>query len=189
MVDAFYQAALAAGGKDNGPPGPRPHYHKDYYGAFVLDPDGHNIEACCHLRPARSARRNRAAQSLSAPACAGTSASGWQSPRFSWGAYPAAARPVVRPCRPGTPEHKQAAARLEEVSAAILGLAPAETRSPRSTSWRRSEGSPVPEIVGELTVEAKSGLALKSWWKSGGHSHAASALELGGKRLHRSGPP
>jgi catechol 2,3-dioxygenase-like lactoylglutathione lyase family enzyme len=47
-VDAFYQAAMAAGGKDNGPPGPRLHYHKDYYGAFVLDPDGHNIEACCH---------------------------------------------------------------------------------------------------------------------------------------------
>ena len=48
LVDAFYQAAIAAGGKDNGPPGLRPHYHQDYYGAFVLDPDGHNIEACCH---------------------------------------------------------------------------------------------------------------------------------------------
>jgi catechol 2,3-dioxygenase-like lactoylglutathione lyase family enzyme len=48
QVDEFYQAALAAGGKDNGPPGPRPHYHQDYYGAFVLDPDGHNIEAVCH---------------------------------------------------------------------------------------------------------------------------------------------
>ncbi len=48
QVDEFYKAALAAGGKDNGPPGPRPHYHKDYYGAFVLDPDGHNVEACCH---------------------------------------------------------------------------------------------------------------------------------------------
>jgi len=48
MVDAFYQAALAAGGKDNGPPGLRPHYHPNYYGAFVLDPDGHNIEAVCH---------------------------------------------------------------------------------------------------------------------------------------------
>jgi catechol 2,3-dioxygenase-like lactoylglutathione lyase family enzyme len=48
QVDAFYRAALAAGGKDNGPPGPRPHYHQHYYGAFVLDPDGHNIEACCH---------------------------------------------------------------------------------------------------------------------------------------------
>jgi catechol 2,3-dioxygenase-like lactoylglutathione lyase family enzyme len=47
-VDAFYEAALAAGGKDNGPPGPRLHYHKDYYGAFVLDPDGHNVEAVCH---------------------------------------------------------------------------------------------------------------------------------------------
>ncbi len=47
-VDAFYQAALAAGGRDNGPPGLRPHYHRHYYGAFVLDPDGHNIEAVCH---------------------------------------------------------------------------------------------------------------------------------------------
>ena len=47
-VDAFYKAAIAAGGRDNGAPGLRPHYHKDYYGAFVLDPDGHNIEAVCH---------------------------------------------------------------------------------------------------------------------------------------------
>jgi catechol 2,3-dioxygenase-like lactoylglutathione lyase family enzyme len=44
-VAAFYEAALAAGGKDNGLPGLRPHYHKDYFGAFVLDPDGHNVEA------------------------------------------------------------------------------------------------------------------------------------------------
>ena len=48
QVDAFYQAALAAGGKDNGPPGLRPHYHPNYYGAFVIGPDGHNIEAVCH---------------------------------------------------------------------------------------------------------------------------------------------
>ena len=48
-VRAFYKAALAAGGKDNGAPGLRPHYHDNYYGAFVLDPDGHNIEAVCHL--------------------------------------------------------------------------------------------------------------------------------------------
>jgi catechol 2,3-dioxygenase-like lactoylglutathione lyase family enzyme len=47
-VDAFHAAALAAGGRDNGAPGLRPHYHPDYYGAFVLDPDGHNIEAVCH---------------------------------------------------------------------------------------------------------------------------------------------
>jgi catechol 2,3-dioxygenase-like lactoylglutathione lyase family enzyme len=51
-VDAFYQAAMAAGGKDNGGPGVRPHYHEHYYGAFVLDPDGNNIEAVCH-RPAK----------------------------------------------------------------------------------------------------------------------------------------
>ena len=47
-VDAFYRAAIAAGGKDNGKPGLRPHYHENYYGAFVLDFDGHNIEAVCH---------------------------------------------------------------------------------------------------------------------------------------------
>ncbi len=50
-VDAFHAAALRAGGIDNGPPGLRPHYHADYYGAFVLDPDGHNIEAVCHGAP------------------------------------------------------------------------------------------------------------------------------------------
>jgi catechol 2,3-dioxygenase-like lactoylglutathione lyase family enzyme len=49
QVDAFYAAALAAGGRDNGAPGLRPHYHAHYYGAFALDPDGHNIEAVCHL--------------------------------------------------------------------------------------------------------------------------------------------
>lgn len=48
QVDSFYRAALNAGGKDNGAPGPRPHYHENYYGAFVLDPDGNNIEAVCH---------------------------------------------------------------------------------------------------------------------------------------------
>jgi catechol 2,3-dioxygenase-like lactoylglutathione lyase family enzyme len=47
-VDAFYKAAIAAGAKDNGRPGLRPHYHANYYGAFVLDFDGHNIEAVCH---------------------------------------------------------------------------------------------------------------------------------------------
>jgi catechol 2,3-dioxygenase-like lactoylglutathione lyase family enzyme len=48
IVDAFYKAAIAAGARDNGPPGIRAHYHPNYYGAFVLDPDGHNIEAVCH---------------------------------------------------------------------------------------------------------------------------------------------
>jgi catechol 2,3-dioxygenase-like lactoylglutathione lyase family enzyme len=47
-VDAFYRAAIAAGAKDNGPPGLRSNYHSSYYGAFVLDPDGYNIEAVCH---------------------------------------------------------------------------------------------------------------------------------------------
>ena len=47
-VDAFHAAALAAGGTDNGAPGLRPHYHANYYGTFVLDPDGNNIEAVFH---------------------------------------------------------------------------------------------------------------------------------------------
>lgn len=48
LVDAFHEAALAAGGSENGSPGSRPHYHEHYYGAFILDPDGNNIEAVCH---------------------------------------------------------------------------------------------------------------------------------------------
>ena len=48
QVDAFYRAALAAGGKDNGSPGLRPKYHQHYYGAFVISPDGHNVEVVCH---------------------------------------------------------------------------------------------------------------------------------------------
>lgn len=48
QVDAFYHAALGAGGKDNGAPGLRPHYHANYYAAFVIGPDGHNIEVVCH---------------------------------------------------------------------------------------------------------------------------------------------
>jgi catechol 2,3-dioxygenase-like lactoylglutathione lyase family enzyme len=48
VVQAFYEAALQAGGQDNGAPGLRTHYHPNYYGAFVLDPDGHNVEAVCH---------------------------------------------------------------------------------------------------------------------------------------------
>ena len=53
QVDAFHRAALAAGGKDNGAPGLRPHYHANYYAAFVIGPDGHNIEAVCHEPEAR----------------------------------------------------------------------------------------------------------------------------------------
>jgi catechol 2,3-dioxygenase-like lactoylglutathione lyase family enzyme len=49
LVDAFYAAAIAAGGRDNGKPDLCPEYHPNYYGAFVFDPDGHNIEAVCHI--------------------------------------------------------------------------------------------------------------------------------------------
>lgn len=47
-VDAFYAAAMSNGGSDEGPPGPRPHYHKNYYGAYVRDPDGNKLQAVCH---------------------------------------------------------------------------------------------------------------------------------------------
>jgi catechol 2,3-dioxygenase-like lactoylglutathione lyase family enzyme len=67
-VDAFYAAALAAGATDNGPPGLRPDYHVHYYGAFVIDPDGHPIEAVCHRDPEAPAR---AAPRQAAPRKAG----------------------------------------------------------------------------------------------------------------------
>jgi catechol 2,3-dioxygenase-like lactoylglutathione lyase family enzyme len=51
LVNAFHEAALAAGGSDNGAPGPRPQYHPRYHGAFVLDPDGNNVEAVVHDGP------------------------------------------------------------------------------------------------------------------------------------------
>ena len=52
-MDAFHRVATAAGHPDNGPPGERPHYHPGYYGAFVLDPAGHNVEVVCHHRPVK----------------------------------------------------------------------------------------------------------------------------------------
>lgn len=59
-VVRFYQAALAAGGEDHGAPGLRPNYHPSYYGAFVLDPEGNNIEAVCHEPPAKKAPAKKA---------------------------------------------------------------------------------------------------------------------------------
>jgi catechol 2,3-dioxygenase-like lactoylglutathione lyase family enzyme len=59
-VDAFYAAAMANGAKDNGPPGLRPHYHANYYGAFVIDADGYNVEAVCHAPPAAPKAAKRA---------------------------------------------------------------------------------------------------------------------------------
>ena len=52
QVRQFHAAALAAGGKDNGAPGLRPHYYANYYGAFIIGPDGHNFEAVCHAAEA-----------------------------------------------------------------------------------------------------------------------------------------
>jgi catechol 2,3-dioxygenase-like lactoylglutathione lyase family enzyme len=64
-VDTFHAAALEAGGRDNGGPGRRPHYHERYYAAYVLDPDGNNVEAVCHTGPSEQEEdpaRNEALQ-------------------------------------------------------------------------------------------------------------------------------
>ncbi|MFO0584266.1 MAG: VOC family protein [Anaeromyxobacter sp.] len=66
-VDAFHAAALAAGATDNGPPGPRPDYSPGYYGAFVLDADGHNLEAVCFVAPKKAARKPARAKAAKRP--------------------------------------------------------------------------------------------------------------------------
>jgi catechol 2,3-dioxygenase-like lactoylglutathione lyase family enzyme len=66
-VDAFHTAALAAGGRDDGPPGVRAHYHPSYYGAFVIDPEGHPIEAVCHRPVAAKAKAKKLAKKKATP--------------------------------------------------------------------------------------------------------------------------
>ena len=66
VVDAFYAAAMAAGGTDNGPPGTRALYHPNYYAAFVRDPEGHNIEAVCHGPGSAPARKRPARKATTA---------------------------------------------------------------------------------------------------------------------------
>ncbi|HXU64793.1 MAG TPA: VOC family protein [Polyangia bacterium] len=64
-VDAFYEAAIDAGGKDNGKPGPRPNYGRNYYAAFVKDKEGNNVEVVCYAKPRKSATKSRARKSSS----------------------------------------------------------------------------------------------------------------------------
>jgi catechol 2,3-dioxygenase-like lactoylglutathione lyase family enzyme len=67
QVDAFYAAAIAAGATDNGPPGLRPHYHANYYGAFVLDAEGHNVEVVCHADPTAAVVESAPSKRAAAP--------------------------------------------------------------------------------------------------------------------------
>jgi catechol 2,3-dioxygenase-like lactoylglutathione lyase family enzyme len=94
-VDAFHEAALGAGARDNGRPGIRKDYHPSYYAAFVLDPDGHNVEAVCHApaapKPQRAAKSAKAAK-------AGTKAKP-AAPRAGTRARPAARKAARRPRR------------------------------------------------------------------------------------------
>jgi catechol 2,3-dioxygenase-like lactoylglutathione lyase family enzyme len=105
QVDAFYAAAMAAGGTDNGAPGPRPHYHQNYYAAFVLDPDGNNIEAVIHThglkaKPARAARAGKSVGGRKAARKAGSRAASKKPTRRSAAKKPvkraAAKRPTTR---------------------------------------------------------------------------------------------
>ena len=108
QVDAFHAAAVAAGGKDNGPPGLRPHYHKNYYAAFVLDPEGHNIEVVTHAPPAT----RRAASGKSA----GKRASAAKKPAKRGGAKRATTKPARKAAKStrgtaGKPAARRAAGR------------------------------------------------------------------------------
>ena len=95
-VDAFYREAMKAGAKDNGRPGLRAHYHPNYYGAFVFDPDGNNIEAVCHLPQAGKA----SARAPKAP------------PRKAARKAPAPKAKAAKPARPAkTPKARKSAAR------------------------------------------------------------------------------
>ena len=69
QVEAFYRAALEAGGKDNGAPGLRPHYHANYYAAFVIGPDGHNIEVVCHEPESATAPDRNSPRTTRAASC------------------------------------------------------------------------------------------------------------------------
>jgi len=96
-------------------------------------------------------------------------------------AQPAVADDLIRPCKPGTAEHAEANKALDALDAEIHKLAPAADPVPLTKRLAALGKQGCFRIVDGLDVEAKSGLALRTWWEDGGHSVAASALELGGK--------
>jgi len=95
-------------------------------------------------------------------------------------AVPAAAGQLIRPCRPGTPAYEDARAKLDAIDAEIRKLTPAADPEPAAKKLAALSDETCFRIVGHLDVEAKSGLALRTWWEDGGHSVAGGALELGG---------
>jgi len=94
---------------------------------------------------------------------------------------PASADELIRPCQPGTPAHAAAAKALDALDQEIRKLAPGADPAPLEKRLAVLDEQECFRIVGSLGVEAKSGLALRTWWEDGGHSMAASALELAGK--------
>jgi catechol 2,3-dioxygenase-like lactoylglutathione lyase family enzyme len=100
QVDQFYAAAMGAGGTDNGAPGLRPHYHEHYYAAFVLDPEGHNIEAVTHTPPAAAKRKapaRRSAKASAKPARRGAAKK--PAARKAAAKKPASRKPARKPAR------------------------------------------------------------------------------------------
>jgi predicted GNAT superfamily acetyltransferase/catechol 2,3-dioxygenase-like lactoylglutathione lyase family enzyme len=148
LVDAFYGAALAAGGRDNGAPGLRPRYHPEYYAAFVLDPDGHNIEAVCRDPEARARPGGDAAGSQHPGDAAGS-----QHP----GDAPSAPAPVhSRPgshmlIRPAEERDFPAVLALNEESVRVLAPLPPERlellHRKASLHWVAEEGGRVVGFV------------------------------------------
>jgi catechol 2,3-dioxygenase-like lactoylglutathione lyase family enzyme len=98
-VDHFHKAALAAGGTDNGAPGLRPDYHPSYYAAFVLDPDGNNVEAVCHAPPAAPRARKPAKKAAKKAAPAKTAKKAASRPAKKAGKKPAAKRSATKRAR------------------------------------------------------------------------------------------
>lgn len=103
-VDAFYQAAMGAGGTDNGPPGIREHYHANYYAAFVFDPDGHNIETVTHAPPGAAAKSRPARKTAAKRAPARKPAARKPAAR-----KPAASRTTAKKASPKKPGAKSTA--------------------------------------------------------------------------------
>jgi catechol 2,3-dioxygenase-like lactoylglutathione lyase family enzyme len=110
QVDAFFKAAIAAGGTDNGPPGLRPMYHPNYYGAFVLDADGHNIEAVCHAPPKAVSRKKTASGRKATPArkrtAAGKKAAASKKRASAGTKTPSRKKPAVRGKKPAARKRK-----------------------------------------------------------------------------------
>ncbi len=136
QVDEFYAAAMEAGGTDNGPPGLRLHYHANYYGAFVLDPDGHNIEAVCH---ASLTEMNAAARKAAAPA----------------------KKKVAKKAAKKKPAARKAAGKKVAAKKAAAKKAPAKKVAARKPAKKTAVKKPAKKVVARKTVKKTARKAVR----------------------------